>query len=75
MLSVLLETFCKKHSLIMCREISVFLLLPALTNVADGCQKPVALQTLQDGLNGGLRAAEGGLRAGVFMGSNLIICH
>lgn len=56
-------------------EKQAFQVSPALTNVADGRQKLVVLQTLQDGLHSSLRGAEGGLRAGALTGSNLIIRH
>lgn len=48
---------------------------PAHTNMADGCRKLIALQTLEKGLHSGLGGAEGGLRAEALMGRYLIIRH
>lgn len=62
-------------ALFMYRNVNLFLFSPALTNVADGRQKLVVLQTFKDGLDSDLRGAEGGLRAGAFPGGDLIIRH
>lgn len=66
--------FREVHSVIY-RKLSPPIFAPALTNVLDGLQKPIVLQTLQNSLNSSLRGGEGWLREETVIDGNVIFCH